>query len=93
MTCANVLEASKLEMNSKARIEASKPGATDPATPGVDTDDAKARRVKELKDRHKDTACPRMVKSDKCAFGDDCYYSHKKKVIAAAKTALEAKGK
>ena len=44
-TCANVLEAEKLESNARARVEASRPGAADPATPGVEDDSAKKARL------------------------------------------------
>ena len=89
-TASNVVEAEKLETNASARVVARRPGAPDPATPGLLDDDAsKKNKLQELREKNKDKACISMVKDGKCDR-KDCIFSHKAKVVNEEKTAKGA---
>ena len=93
------METQRLEQQARQRLESVKPGAVDPATPGLDD---KASRDVKPKDKEKPTreemkkiACPRAVNGQTCKFHDEgkCYYSHAEQLIKKAQAKAKPKAK
>ena len=90
-----VVESQRLHTQEVERADAQLPRAPDPLTPDVDHKKKKGKgrgkgksdkSVPAVPDRNTENeACPRMVSSGKCSFGDKCWYSHAKHVIDAEK--------
>ena len=81
----------RLQTQEQERKDALLPRALDPLTPGFHQgrDKKKGKGKGDGKPSQRDTkneACPRLVGTDKCSFGDErCWYSHDKDKIKAAK--------
>ena len=83
-TAKAVVESQRREEQEEERDASQEPDARDPLTPAP---------VASGPRNPKNDPCPRMVSSDKCSFGDSCWFSHdEEKIAAERKKRNEEKG-